>query len=170
MSTATEVTDLVERSEMSGELMPSAAQAAAQHEIQASFIMARRFPRNEDAAYARIIKACERPSFAGEVEYSYKRGGAVVAGPTIYFMREFARLWGNIRHGTHIVLDDDDSRTVRAFAWDLETNHKTEQDVTFQKLVQRKREGGGTAWVKPDERDLRELTNNLGSRAERICL
>jgi hypothetical protein len=89
-------------------------------------------------------------------------------------MREAARVWGNIRYGTDIVRDDDDARLIRSWAWDLETNAHVSQETAFSKLVQRKvYENGrsqGTKWVKPDERDLRELTNKQAAIGERNCL
>jgi len=39
-----------------------AATAREEAEIKAAIVLARRFPRDENAAYTRIIKACKRPS------------------------------------------------------------------------------------------------------------
>lgn len=157
---------LARREEFTGELQPTSAEAMAQHEIQSTIIIARRFPRDEDAAYQKLMKACQRPSFADEVTYSFPRGGTTVTGPSVYLAREFARIWGNIRHGVYIVHDDDNMRTIRAWAWDVQTNSKTESDDSFKKLVFRKNGG----WIKPDERDLRELTNRRAAIALRNCI
>ena len=173
MSTAVESTALAVREEQTHELQPAAGEAAAQHEIQSAIIVARRFPRNEDAAFERLMRSCKRPSFAADVAYSFPRGGSTVTGPSVYLAREFARVWGNIRHGAHVVSDDDERRTIRAFAWDLETNTKCESEVTFKKLVQRKQWENGqkvTRWVEPDERDLRELSNKHAAICKRNCL
>ena len=157
--------------EFSTELAPTAAAEAAKQEVQAAVILAKRFPRNEDAAYAAIIRSCKRPTFAGDVSYSFPRGGSSVTGPSIYLAREFARVWGNIRHGVDVVADTPGERTIRAWAWDLETNVKVSADATFRKLIQRKdRKTGETKWVEPDERDLRELTNKHAALAKRNCL
>lgn len=159
------------REEFSTELAPTAGVEAARQEIQATVILAKRFPRNEDEAYAKIIKSCKRPTFAQDTEYSFPRGGKSVTGPSIYLAREFARLWGNIRHGCDIVADDAEKRTIRAWAWDVETNTKVSSDVTFEKLIQRKNKNTGTTnWIKPDERDLRELTNKHAAISKRNCL
>jgi hypothetical protein len=173
MSTATEETALATRDEFSTELAPSAAVEAARQEVQAAIIVAKRFPRNEDAAFQQLMKSCQRPTFAGDVTYSFPRGKATVTGPTIYLAREFARLWGNIRHGCDVVAEDDEERTIRAWAWDLQTNVKVSHDVTFKKLIQRSKWVDGektTAWIEPDERDLRELTNKHAAIAKRNCL
>lgn len=179
MTTAIEKTPLMDREETSNELQTAYSGAAAQHEIQSAIVIAKRFPRDEDGSYARIIKACKRISFAGDCTYSFPRGGTNVSGPSIYLAREFARVWGNIRHGCDIVHDDDNSRTIRAWAWDLETNVRVHADDTFQKSIFRKRVNAtdevvrtvaGGAWIRPDERDLRELTNRRAALAKRNCL
>src|SRR5262249_52625590 len=143
MSTATEETALATRDEFSMELAPSAAVEAARQEVQAAVIVAKRFPRNEDAAFQQLMKSCARPTFAGDVTYSFPRGGSTVTGPTVYLAREFARLWGNIRHGCDVVAEDEEERTIRAWAWDLQTNVKVSHDVTFKKLIQRKDKRSG---------------------------
>lgn len=172
MSTAVVSTDSefgVATQQESNELAPSAAVEAARQEVQAAVILAKRFPRNEDQAYQRLMKSCQRPAFAADVTYSFPRGGTTITGPSIYLAREFARLWGNIRHGVDVIADDDEVRTIRAWAWDLESNTKVHHDVPFKKLIQRKR-NGQTQWIEPDERDLRELTNKHAAIAKRNCL
>jgi len=149
-----------------GELAPSGAMASAQHEIQSAIIVAQRFRRNEETAYGRLMKSCTRPTFAEEATYSFPRGGATVEGPSVNLAREFARIWGNIRYGLEIVREDEESRQIRGWAWDLETNAKVSAEDEFKKLIFRKQGG----WVKPDERDLRELTNRRGAILIRNCL
>ena len=149
------------------ELATTAAASSAQHEIQSAIIIARKFPRNEEACFQKLMRAAMRPSFAQDATYSFPRGGVDVTGPSVNLAREAARLWGNIRFGLYIVRDDDETRLIRGFAYDVETNTKVEVEDDFKKLIQRKaREGpekGRTIWVMPDERDLRELTNRRGA-------
>ncbi len=161
-----EETGLSTRREVSGELSTAAAVAAAQQEIQASIVIARKFPRNEDQCFERLMKACKRTSFAEDAAYSFPRGGAEVTGPSVNVAREAARVWGNIRYGLYVIRDDEESRQIRGWSWDMETNTKVEAEDDFQKLVYRKKQG----WVKPDERDLRELTNRRGAILVRNCL
>lgn len=168
MAKTLEDTGLATREEVGSELAPTAVAAQAQYEIQSAIVIARRFPRNEDAAFGKLMTACDRPSFAQEAEYVFPRGDAKISGPSVNVAREAARIWGNIRYGLYVVRDDEDSRQIRGFAWDLESNSKVEAEDDFQKLVYRKRDGGG--WVKPDERDLRELTNRRGAILVRNCL
>lgn len=161
-----EDTGLAVRETSSGELAPTGAAAQAQYEIQSAIVIARKFPRNEDEAFAKLMKACARTSFAEDASYKFPRGGESVDGPSVNLAREGARVWGNIRYGLDIIRDDADSRQVRGWAWDLETNVKVTAEDDFAKLVYRKSKG----WVKPDERDLRELTNRRGSILIRNCI
>jgi hypothetical protein len=174
---------LAVREEQRGELAPSSEEAKAQHEIQSAIVIARRFPRDEMNSYQMLLRSCQRPSFAERAAYHFPRGKKqdehgnwvenVISGPSVYLAREFARTWGNIRHGFSVVVDTEDSRTVRGFAWDLQTNSQIQQESTFKKLVQRTQGTGKsrkTIWVVPDERDLRELTNKFGALCQRNCL
>lgn len=161
-----EDTGLSVRETTSGELAPTGAAAQAQYEIQSAITIARRFPRNEDEAFAKLMKACARTSFAEDASYKFPRGGESVDGPSVNLAREGARVWGNIRYGLDIIRDDADSRQVRGWAWDLETNVKVTAEDDFAKLVYRKAKG----WVKVDERDLRELTNRRGAILIRNCI
>lgn len=148
------------------ELSQTGAAAAAQHEIQSAIIVAKKFPRNEDLCFQKLMAAARRPSFAEEAKYSFPRGDKDVTGPSVNLAREAARIWGNIRIGLYIPRDDEDTRLARGFAWDLETNFKVELEDDFAKLIQRKVKGGKpgeTVWLVPDERDLRELTNRRGA-------
>ena len=166
-----EETAIATRTSGTTELAPSAAEAAAQHEIQGAIILARKFPRNEDQAYAALMRSCQRTSFADGASYSFPRGGAAVEGPSVKLAREAARLWGNILVRLEVLRDDDDSRHIRAVAWDLQTNARHTAEDQFQKLIFRKGKNGAEGrWVKPDERDLRELTNRRGAILERNCI
>jgi hypothetical protein len=165
MSTSTD-TALAVVEQQAGEIAPSIQTAMAKFEVEGAIVISRRFPRNEDAAFGRVMKSCSRFSFAALARYSYPRGGQQIEGPSVNLAREIARCWGNIRYGCDVVHDDEESRTVRGWAWDVETNTKETQDATFAKLVYRKKGG----WQKPDERDLRELTNKHGAICVRNCL
>jgi hypothetical protein len=186
MATTIEDTGLATRTEQTFELAPTSGAAEKQFEIQSAIIIARHFPRNEDQAFARLMKASKRPSFADEASYSFKRGKKkdeetgkyvdnYVEGPSVNLAREAARVWGNIRYGLEVIRDDEETRQIRGWAWDLETNVKVTAEDDFKKLVQRKQYGDdgkakGTAWVTTDERDLRELTNRRGAILVRNCI
>ena len=154
------------REENSFELSPTGAAAQAQYEIQSAIVVARRFPRNESQAFEKLMKATQRTSFSEDAMYSFPRGGATVEGPSVNLAREAARVWGNIRYGSEVIRDDDESRQIQSWAWDLETNVKTSAQDDFKKLIFRK----GPGWFVPDDRDLRELTNRRGAILSRNCI
>lgn len=159
-----------ERTATADGLVPSevgglSAVAREQSDIQAAIVSAKRFPRDETAAYTKIIKSCQRPSFAEGCTYSFPRGGAQISGPSVQLAREQARCWGNLRYGLRIVAETDDEVHIKGYALDVETNSLVEMEDRFRKKIQRKR-GGKTIWIEPDERDLRELVCRRGA----ICV
>lgn len=166
MATVLEETALATRSEQTSELAPTAGAAEKQFEIQSAITVAKRFPRNEDGAFQKLMKAADRTSFAEDAGYSFPRGGQTVEGPSVNLAREAARVWGNIRYGLEVIRDDEESRQIRGWAWDLESNVKVTAEDEFRKLIYRKKGG----WIRPDERDLRELTNRRGAILIRGCV
>ncbi len=137
--------------------------AREEAELKAAIIVAKRFPRNETAAYTKLLKSCERPSFAEEAIYVFPRGGEMIDGPSVDMAREAKRCWGNMRSGIRIVSKDEEYVHLKGWAVDLETNNYAEEEAKFRRLIFRKKGG----WIVPDERDERELTNRIGAIAER---
>ena len=68
-------------------------------EVQAAVFMAKRFPRNENEALARILRACDRVGLATKAVYSYPKGGSKVSGPSVRLAEAMAQAWGNIQSG-----------------------------------------------------------------------
>lgn len=144
----------------------AAAVARATQEIQAALVIAQRFPRDEVKLLKKILTACERMELAAISEYEYTRGGTKITGPTIDLLRAIANRWGNIRHGWTEVDRSSGMSSIRAFAWDMQTN--TQAERTFKvKHWRDTREGG---YVLQDERDIYELCANSASRRVRACL
>lgn len=135
-------------------------------EIQASILMARQCPRNESQSYQKIIDSCKRPSLAEQALYAYPRGGTLVEGESIRLAEVLARCWGNCRVGITIKSQDKDKTEARAYAYDLESNYMIDQDFTVPHVRTTKR---GTTKL-TDERDIRELVSNIGSRILRGCI
>jgi hypothetical protein len=155
-----------------GEIMerPSAVAnamaASAMAEIRLAMQMAIDRPRNEDHAIGKVMKVCKRHAFAEKGVYRFPRGDKEIVGASIKLAEEMAKAWANLRWGFTVVMDEGVKRTVRGWAWDLENNSKKEVDLTFDKLIYRKRGG----WIEPDERDLLELTNRNASKATRNAI
>lgn len=137
--------------------------AREQTEIQSAIIVAKKFPRDEAACYAKVIKSCERPLMAESAQYQFPRGKTKVTGPSVDLARELARCWGNIRYGLRLISNNDELCHIRGYALDLETNAYIEQEDQFAPKIQRKNSSGVSAWVKADERDLRELIAKRGA-------
>jgi len=172
-----------------------AEQAKAFAEMQAKILLAKQFPRQEERAMSVILGSVERKAFAECAYYSFPRGYKkegnnwvknMVEGPSVYLAREMARVWGNIWHSVVIVHVDNDYTTVEGRAWDLETNTQADAQATFKNLVQRKvkdpltgknvyevvngENKAKTEWVRPDEREMRELVNKHGAICVRNAL
>jgi len=174
------------------DLAASSQTAEATSMVQSAAVMAKRFPRNEEAFFQAITRSCQRSRFAEGASYAFKRGKTknpvtgrwednVITGPSIKLAREAKRLWGNIRTGLEILVDEAGDgtsrnpglRRIRGWAWDLQTNTFESFEDSFQKLIQRKVgkwPNQKTEWVIPDERDLRELTFRKGAICQRNAI
>ena len=136
-----------------------ASQAAREEsEVKAAVVLARNFPRDEQAAFVAMQRSAKRPTFALGALYSFPRGGKAITGPSVKMAREMARCWGNLQHGIRLLSMDADYVHVEGWAWDLQTNTRVGSEAKFKRLIQR-----GDGWVEPDERDLRELVNKHGA-------
>ena len=143
--------------------------ARGQTEVQAGVVMAKNFPRDENLSWVKLEASGRRPSFAEGALYSFPRGGGTVQGPSVKLAREFARCWGNLWYGIDVVSMTEEYVHINGWAWDLESNSRVASEAKFKPLVQRRnrQKGGITEWVKPDERDLREMVNRHGAIAVR---
>ncbi len=135
-------------------------------EAQGKLLIAKRFPRNTAVAFASMMESCSRLSFAQQAMYSYPRGGQVVSGPSIRMAEELARNWGNVEFGTRELSRREGESEMEAYAWDLETNLVRSIKFTVRHLRDKK----GGAVVLTDERDIYEVTANMGGRRVRACL
>lgn len=129
-------------------------------EAQGKLVIAKRFPRDEIAASARIMEACTRPAFAAKAFYSFPRGGQAVTGPTIRFAEELARCWGNIDYGIKELSQDDGKSEMQAYAWDLETNAQSVQNFTNP----HQREQNKKMVTLTSQRDIYENNANMATR------
>ena len=129
-------------------------------EAQGKLVIAKRFPRDEVAAYAKAMEACQRPTMAEKAFYSFPRGGQTVEGPTIRFAEELARCWGNIYYGIKELSQDDGKSEMQAYAWDLETNAQSVQNFTNP----HQREQGKKMVTLTSQRDIYENNANMATR------
>lgn len=166
MSETTEVLDnYMKRPEAKATTTEMMVSRQAQ-EVQAAMVIAKRFPRDQYAAYERIMEACERQKLAEESTYEYQRGNAKVSGPSIRLAEVLAQCWGNIDYGIMELDQKGGESQVMAYAWDLETN--TRQSKIFQVKHERHTKKGVTKLTDP--RDIYELVANQGARRVRACI
>lgn len=151
-STGFGTTDIERRSETAA----TAAAATAQAMIQSQFIMAMRNPRDWDLVRQRILKECDRPSFAREAIY-HKPIGKGITGLSIRFAEVAVRCMGNLAVPTTTILDDDYKRIVNQSVVDLESNVHYSRDITINKTVER-------LSVKDGETVLSRRTNAQGQQ------
>lgn len=135
-------------------------------EAQGKLVIAKRFPRDQAQAYARVMEACSRPGLAEEAMYAFPRGKETVTGPSIRLAEELARCWGNIDYGIRELSRKPGESEMEAYAWDLETNTVTSQKFTV-KHVRDTRSG---RFDLTDERDIYEIGANMGARRLRARL
>lgn len=144
----------------------SVEQSRAMAEVQAAMVVAKMNPRDENTAFVRIMKACQRKSLAEQASYAYPRGGKQVTGPSIRLAEVAAQAWGNMVYGLREVSRGRGSSEVEAFAWDLESNVKVTRQ--FQMNHIRDTTQGGKDIT--GERDVYELVANMGQRRVRACI
>lgn len=142
------------------------AQAREVQEVQAAMTIAKRFPRNEDTAYTKVIQACKRRGLAESAQYEYPRGGQTIKGPSIRLAETLARYWGNLQYGVAEVARRRGYSECIAFAWDLESNVRP----TLAFTVRHQRDTRQGIVMLTDERDINELILNQGARRQRNCL
>jgi hypothetical protein len=146
--------------------LAEAQQSRAMAEVQSAMIVAKKFPRDEAAAFARIMQSCQRKSLADSALYSYPKGGQTVTGPSIRLAEALAMAWGNLDFGIIELEQRAGESEMMAYAWDLETN--TKQTKVFH--VRHERHTKTATKTLDDPRDIYELTANQGARRLRACI
>lgn len=142
------------------------AETRAMSEIQAAVTMAKRDPRNENQCLVNILDSCKRLTMAESAIYSYPRGKTLVTGASIRLAEVMARHWKNLRIGITVTNQTADKTEARAYAYDMETNFMVDQEF----MVPHKRTTKQGVTKLTDERDIREMVQNIGSRILRGCI
>jgi hypothetical protein len=146
--------------------MLQVAENRAMHEVQAAYVIAKKFPRDEKKSYLNIIKACKRPSLAEQALYAYKRGSAIVEGASIRLAETIAQSWGNIDFGIRELSQNDGISIAEAYAIDLETNMRVTKVFHVPHVRYTKTYTANLT----DPRDIYELVANNGARRLRACI
>jgi len=141
-------------------------EARAVAEVQAAYVIAKKFPRNQHESYMKILEACKRPTLAEHAMYAYPRGGQLVKGASIRLAEAIAQAWGNIDCGVREISQSDGVSVAEAYAIDLETNSR----ITKVFHVPHKRDTKKGVTRLTDSRDIYELVANQGARRLRACI
>lgn len=141
-------------------------QTRATAEVQAAFVIAKRYPRDENVSFNKIMKSCERPFLAEQAMYCYPRGGTVVTGPSIRLAEVLAQSWGNVDCGVREITQGAGMSVAEAYAIDLETN--TRITKVFHVPHERHTKKGKVKLTDP--RDVYEMVANQGARRMRACI
>jgi len=135
-------------------------------EVQAAVFMAKRFPRDENQALARIAQSCQRRGLAEKAIYTYPKGGQNVTGPSIRLAEAMAQSWGNLQCGVVELSQEPGQSTCMAYCWDIETNFRDTKVFTVPHAIQTKT----GKKVLTDPRDIYEHVANQGARRKRACI
>lgn len=130
--------------EKSAELSAVAVAAAARAEVESSYVMALRSPRNEEEARTRIKASCQSPKFAAKARFRKPVGKdrdgkpQYVVGPSIRFAEEMLRSWRNVLVQSSTIYDDASKRVIKITTRDVEANVAYSKEITLDKTVERR--------------------------------
>lgn len=146
--------------------MIEVASSRVAQEVQAAVVLAKKFPRDEEASRQKILAACQRRKLAEDALYTYPRGGETISGPSIRLAEALARAYGNIDCGIVEVEQRDGESVMMSYAWDLESNLRETKVFT----VPHRRYTRKGSYALSDPRDIYEMTANQGARRLRACI
>jgi hypothetical protein len=131
-----------------------AAQATA--EIIARRKVALEYPRDVEIFRQRMLRNCERPTFAEVAMYSKPVGGKNITGESIRFVEAALREYHNVGTSESAIYEDDEKRIVRIEVEDLESNTPNRKDIVIAKTVERK-------FLKEGQKPLGQRRNSEGN-------
>lgn len=138
-------------------------------EAQGQLILAKKFPRDVNAAYAELMEACKLMAFASVAFYTVPQGGQKVTGPSIRLAEEIARVYGNFEFGHRELSRSEATPTtfgrseIEVYAWDKEKNNRSIRQITVLHVMDT-REGPKKL---RDQRDIDNKIANVASKQVR---
>ncbi|MCD8308447.1 MAG: hypothetical protein LUD19_01235 [Clostridia bacterium] len=142
----------------------TAEREAKQMEI--AMVTAKRFPRDYTSVEQKVERNCTRYRLAAQAQYSFPRGGETISGASVRLMEVIAQCYGNVEFGVNELQRYDGYSEGEAYAWDFENNIRVARKFTVPHYRDTKT---GKKKVTED-RDIREIVFNYGSRNMRACL
>lgn len=134
--------------------------------VQGAIISAKKFPRDTNQAFLKIMESCKRIGLAQVAIYSYPKGGATVSGPSIRLAEVLAQNYGNLDFGVKELERRDGASIAESYCWDLETNTRQSKIFEVPHIIGTKNGPKTLA----DPRDIYELVANQGARRLRSCI
>jgi hypothetical protein len=121
-----------------------------------------------DVVREKLLKECQRPSFAESVQYRKPMGSKFdsktgqweekhVTGPSIRFAEAAIRCMGNIVVQEVTTYDDEEKRIIEVSVTDLESNTVFPSSITIEKTVERRKKKDG-------DEVIRERLNSHGEK------
>lgn len=144
----------------------SSEQMRTMQQVQGQIILAKKFPRDETAAFNSIVKACKRYSLADVAAYKFPRGDKTVTGPSIRLAEMIAQYWENMEYGWEELERTEGRSRCEAYCWDMQRNLR--KVVKFEVLHTMKAKGFMKKLTDP--RDIYEHCANQASRRVRACI
>lgn len=140
-------------------------------EAQGQMAIAKRFPRDLNAAYAELMDVCKLPAMANVAFYNLPQGGKTVTGPTIRLAEQIASSCGHFEWG-HRELgrieagpgkDDFGRSEVEVYAWDKQKNNRSIRQITVLHVLDTR---DGPRKLR-DQRDIDNKIANVASKQMR---
>lgn len=138
----------------------------AVQEVQASLVIAQKFPRDLTSVISKITESCKRFTLAEKAFYKYPKGGTMVTGPSIRLAEVIAQNYKNLDFGIRELERRDGSSLAESYCWDLENNVKQTKIFEVAHIIDTKK---GPKRL-TDQRDIYELVANQGARRLRACI
>lgn len=138
-------------------------------EAQGQLILAKKFPRDVNAAYADLMEACKLMAFASVAFYTVPQGGQKVTGPSIRLAEEIARVYGNFEFGHRELSRTEATPTtfgrseIEVYAWDKEKNNRSIRQITVLHVMDTR---DGPKKLR-DQRDIDNKIANVASKQVR---
>ena len=129
-------------------------------EVQGQLILAKRFPRDVNAAYAELMESCAHPAMAAVAFYSVPNRGS---GPSIRLAEEIARVFGNFEFGHRELSRSEGKSEIEVYAWDKQTNNRSIRQLTVMHVQDTK---NGTKVLR-DQADIDNKIANVASKQVR---
>lgn len=149
------------------------AQAVAERykaEVMVKREQAVRCPRDIMSFRKRLLKHCERYTFASEARYRKPVGGGdYVEGASIRFVKAALQCFGNVESTQQVIHDDDEVRIIRVTVTDLEENVQFSEDVQIAKTVERRSPRRGDVVISKRENSRGDIVHLVAANEDDLA-